>query len=292
MNSFFFHLITATFNVCTTFAEEYGHIDIVVIPGDSFNTNVCPSVKKRAEVFQWIESNVTAIIYDNREIQDHCGVGSWYQVAHLNMTNSSEQCPAAWREYNTNGVRACGRVDTGCQGTFYPTGHQYSKVCGRVIGYQVASPGAFHIFQSPHSINDIYVDGVSVTHGSPRSHIWTLAAGVTEGKHIHPQADCPCAISDPSSRQPAPNFIGNNYYCESGNSDPAGDWIAAHLYTDDPLWDGQKCEGHCCSNGKSPPWFSVELQGSTSDDIEVRICGDQDLNDEDNPIALMELFVQ
>ena len=148
MNFIFFHLITVTFSVCTAFAEEYGHIGIVVIPGDSFNTNVCPSVTKRAEVFQWIESNVTAItsdIHDTGETQDHCGVGSWYQVAYLNMTNPSEQCPAAWREYNTNGVRACGRVDFGCQGTFYPTGRQYSKVCGRIIGYQVATPGAFHV---------------------------------------------------------------------------------------------------------------------------------------------------
>ena len=86
-------------------------------------------MKKRAEVVQWTESKVTAIISDIHNTRELWSIGSWYRVAYLNMTNPSEQCPAAWREYNTNGVRACGRVDIGCQGTFYPTGGQYSKVC-------------------------------------------------------------------------------------------------------------------------------------------------------------------
>ena len=131
-----------------------------------------------------------------------------------------------------------------------------------------------------------------MTYGSPRKHVWTFAAGVSEGTHIYPQGDCPCAVSDPSSRQPAPDYVGDNYYCESGNSDPRGQWIGGHLYSQDPLWDGQQCEGQCCSNGKSPPWFSVELDSTTTEDIEVRICGDQNLHDEDNPISLIELFVQ
>ena len=46
------------------------------------------------------------------------------------------------------------------------------------------------------------------------------------------------------------------------------------------------------SNGMNPPWFNVDLTSSTSDAIEVRICGDQVLANEDSPIALMELYVQ
>ena len=47
-----------------------------------------------------------------------------------------------------------------------------------------------------------------------------------------------------------------------------------------------------CTGTNTPPWFSVELPDSTSDDIEVRICHDQDTRDEDSPIQLLELYVQ
>ena len=37
-----------------------------------------------------------------------------------------------------------------------------------------------------------------------------------------------------------------------------------------------KVNAQCCGNGKSPPWFSVELANHTTLDIEVWMCGDQD----------------
>ena len=190
-----------------------------------------------------------------------CGDGLWYRVAYLNMTDPSQQCPSTWRLYNNSGVRACGRPVTSgasCPATFYTTGRQYSKVCGRVTGYQWRTPAAFHIVhlnQPPSSLDDIYVDGVSITHGNPRSHIWTFAAGITE-THFNkygPEPACPC--SHPKAAE-APSYVRNNYYCESGNS---ASIAHGNFYISDPLWDGKQCEGQCCSNGKSPPWFSVEL---------------------------------
>ena len=83
-----------------------------------------------------------------------------------------------------------------------------------------------------------------------------------------------------------------NYYCESAYQ---GDCFVTNMFfPDDPLWDGQQCdnEGTCCTGANTPPWFRVELPDSTSDDIEVRICHDQDTNDEDSPIQLLELYVQ
>ena len=87
----------------------------------------------------------------------------------------------------------------------------------------------------------------------------------------------------------APDYIGNSYCCESGNS--ASSYKTNLLYTSDPLWDGQQCEGQCCSNGNSPPWFSVELSNTTTDDIEVRVCGDEGTSNEDTPIQLMEIYI-
>ena len=252
----------------------------------------CLSKHQRENALLMIRNNITSII-GNATIIPECGDGLWYPVAYLNMTDPTQQCPSAWRLYNTSGVRACGRPVTSrqsCPATFYPTGHQYSKVCGRVIAYQYSSPGAFHIVYispRPMSLDDTYVNGVSITHGNPRSHIWTFAAGETEGNYIYgPGPDCPCSRTGATK---APNFIGNNYYCESGN--PTNYSISNRLHTNDPLWDGQQCEGQCCTNGKSPPWFSVELNHTTTDDIEVRICEDENTNNEDTPIQMMEIYV-
>ena len=49
--------------------------------------------------------------YTSTQTQMHCGPGLWHQLIHLNMSDPSQQCPFAWREYNMNGVRACGRPD-------------------------------------------------------------------------------------------------------------------------------------------------------------------------------------
>ena len=64
-------------------------------------------------------------------------------------------------------------------------------------------------------------------------------------------------------------------------------------YTDDPLWDSQNCEGQCCNHVNSyyssPPWFSITLPVATSEDIEVRICADQETDNEDVAIGLLEI---
>ena len=254
----------------------------VIIAGSG--ADACPSDEERENARLTILNNAMSFL-NNYALVPECGDGLWYRVAYLNMTDPTQQCPSAWRLYDTSGVRACGRPDTiiNCSATFYPTGCQYNKVCGRVIGYQKGSPDAF--VRQPSSIDEEYMDGVSITHGSPRTHIWTLAAGVRDGSR-GAGSNCPC--SGQPEGKPAPSFVGNNYYCETGNSEKQ--W-KNQLYRNDPLWDGQQCEGRCCSDGKSPPWFSVELSNTTTDDIEVRICGNESTNNEDTPIQLMEIYV-
>ena len=247
-----------------------------------------------------IPSNVLQILtlLDSRitcrnEVQLHCGPGLWWQVASLNMSDPSQQCPSAWREYNTSGVRACGRPfnSTGsCAATVYFTGRQYSRVCGRVIGYQIGSPDAFSV----DAIREISlgVDGIRITYGIQRNHIWSYVAGVKEMGDFPPAiatSHCPC--SSEQSRPMPPQFIGNNYFCESGN--PTDSFDDNHFFSNDPLWDGQQCEGTCCTGtGSSPPWFSVQLPAPTIDVIEVRICLDQGTADEDTPVELIEIYVQ
>jgi hypothetical protein len=170
-------------------------------------------------------------------------------------------------------------------------GRQYSKVCGQVIGYQIGSTDVFANQQN--SIDTGYVDGVSVTYGSPRTHIWTYAAGLSEQFLVtNERFSCPCAVAGSAyTPQTPPLFVGNNYYCESGNPSSTFEFTDVFRYTTDPLWDGQQCEGQCCSDGRTPPWFSVTLANPTTDDIDVRICGTEPTRNEDTPISLIELYM-
>ena len=102
-----------------------------------------------------------------------------------------------------------------------------------------------------------------------------------------PGPDCPCLSTE--ATQP-PDYVGHDYYCESANS-AFCDGISGYLYIGDPLWDGKQCEGQCCSNGKSPPWFIVQLSNPTLDDIEVRICGNETTSNEDTPVELIEIYI-
>ena len=145
----------------------------------------CPSQEKRDAVMQIIKESVRNLTMAYHVTTSNCGPGWWYQVASLNMSDPSQQCPSAWREYNSGGVRACGRPATSsgsCPATSYTTSRQYSRVCGKAIGYQIGSPDAFG-YATVQLIDSYYVHGVSITHGTPRNHIWTYAAGVSEGQY-------------------------------------------------------------------------------------------------------------
>jgi hypothetical protein len=61
----------------------------------------------------------------------------------------------------------------------------YSKACGQIIAYQVGSTGAFSRPGSSPTIDNSYVDGISLTHGNPRQHIWTFAAGFNEQVQLY-----------------------------------------------------------------------------------------------------------
>ena len=79
--------------------------------------NTCPKEEQHKNILQQIRSSVTDTLY--KLLIPECGDGLWYQVANLNMTDPSQQCPNAWREYNTSsGVRACGRPVSQNSGSF------------------------------------------------------------------------------------------------------------------------------------------------------------------------------
>ena len=219
-----------------------------------------------------------------------CGSGGgWTRLAYLDMSDATQNCPSGFRLYQSGGVRACGRPVTNigsCASLQFPSnGISYSQICGRVTGYQYHSTDAF---DGPSDINSYYVDGVSITRGSPRQHVWTLASGLFDSYNNYPQFMCPCSTG---SSQTVPYFVGNHYFCESGNH---GSFWSEILYTSDPLWDGQGCgslESSCC-NVPGIPWFHRDYGSNTTTDyIELRVCAKLSYW-EDAPVSYYEMYVK
>ena len=214
------------------------------------------------------------------------GEGGWIRVAQLNMSEPGTTCPPGLTLQNYSNIdhSLCGRSSSGCASTFFSTyGLNYTKVCGKVRGYQFSSIDAF-LVQS-NSIDSTYVDGISITYGSnPRQHIWTYAAG--EDDFQAGSDDCPC---NSGSSVVVPDFVGNDYYCESG---PGQSHI---LYPEDILWDGQQCNGiesNCCTT-PNMPWFLKTLNEEANDDIELRVCGDQSpTTNEETPLDIIEIYIK
>ena len=193
---------------------------------------------------------------------------------------------------------SCSALPTSCPSGYYwiriPNGTAVQLYCD-VDRYAHTSPNAFRLVAS-RTLEDSYVDGVSLTHGSPgaRQHIWTFAGGLFETYNsiFHPTLYCPCVQGTTNY---IPTYVGNDYFCESGN--PGTALFTNVLYGNDPLWDGQGCGSPPCCELSSPPgvtapWFCKQLPQATTDDIEVRICKDESNSSEDTPVELIELYIR
>ena len=225
--------------------------------------------------------------------------GRWKKVAQLDMSREDHVCPSNWTFVSTS-VRACGRTtkSPACDSAIFSVGgFEYSKVCGKVLAYQRGTPDAFDCCtnsEARRSLEQPYVDGVSLTHGQvgSRRHIWTFAAAVYEQKYPNyvPRYNCACTNTNYKWPFEIPSFIGGNYFCDTGNPGPRASFIVT--YCDDPLWDGQGCgpSNTCCELNR-PPWFCVQLDEVSREDLEVRICSDQSSIEEDILVSYVEVYV-
>ena len=226
-----------------------------------------------------------------------CGGDGWTRVVYLNMSDPNQQCPSNWN-LTTSPVRGCGRSSAGgftCDSSFYPVhGRTYSSVCGRVLAYQKGTALGFWaaLVARRNTTESAYVSGVSLTHGpaGSRQHIWTFAATLAEqSNRYNPLINCPCTNTDVTWPYQVPSFIGNDYFCDTGNRGPG---ISGNIYyTSDPLWDGSGCgSASTCCEFNTPPWFCKPLPQPTSDDLELRLCN---LNSGvDKLISLVEIFIK
>ena len=234
----------------------------------------------------------------HRSMDTLCGSdGGWTGVGYLNMSDTTHQCPDALRLYEQDGVRACGRLETNggsCPSVVFTAMGNYTEVCGRVIGYQYGNAGGInpggHACTS--GLDQTYVDGVSITRGSPCQHIWTFITSHNEVKDVGSdnRHSCPCVF--PDSVPPLPSFIGNDWFCKSGLSEETT--VGGVFYNSDPLWDGEQCGPlEPCCNTTGQPWFHKTLDSPSSDYLELRVCdnsGNTGTYAVDSLIALYEIY--
>ena len=205
----------------------------------------------------------------------------WMRLLDLDMHRAHSHCPEELLQIDSP-RKACANSDGyGCNSVTLSTGGvPYHLVCGMVSGYQYRTPDAFLRNGCPSCENNIsaaYLDGVSITYGSPRTHVWSYTAAWSEDSHTsHPiPPKCPCAEG---SNLQSPQFVGQDYYCEQGGGDSE-------------LWAGGECRQSCCQR-PAIPWFCKELSERTTQDIEIRLCIDQGTEDENVFVEMMQLLVQ
>ena len=180
--------------------------------------------------YYWIRTTNGSTTQLYCDMSARCGQPGWTRVAFINMSDNSQSCPSELAEMTYNGVRVCQRrTNFACDSVNFNVPESYTKVCGRIIGYQIGSNDAFCPFQSScayrdlgastsgqaFTINDVYVDGLSLTHGNPRQHIWTFAVALNDVQgQQYPEFLCPCTQTG-SSGITIPPFVGSNYFCDT-----------------------------------------------------------------------------
>jgi len=212
------------------------------------------------------------------------------------MSDSSQQCPDNLALVTTP-IRGCGRTNPKniiCDSVIYPVhGRTYSHVCGKILAYQIGWASAFYnsLARNQNSLEKVYLDGISVTHGSPgsRKHIWSFVKADGYRALYDNSIVCPCSVSSGNWKYQVPSFISNDYFCESGNPGPRRINGNFFNYT---LWDSLGCNGlsTCCEFNK-PPWFCKTLPAPTSDDIELRSCYGDILDVGDITLTNVDIFI-
>ena len=108
--------------------------------------------------------------------------------------------------------------------------------------------------------------------------------GLSDDGNNNGNYNCPCA----KYPGPAPpSFVGDHYYCESGNT---GGYENT-LYINDPLWDGEDCgTGNNCCAQPGMPWFCRNLPQEVEGDIEMRLCANEGA--EELYLEFLEIYIQ
>ena len=136
--------------------------------------------------YYWVTGSNGSSIRVYCDMDRTCGSfsGGWTRITSLDMREASTQCPSGlclFQEF-PHTCRMCSKL---CYHEIYEVGITYSKVCGRVIAYQIGSPDAC----SPDYSNSF--DGIILTYGDSDAIIWVFFAALEE-KYSHFKYVCTC----------------------------------------------------------------------------------------------------
>ena len=283
-------LVIALDDTCTRYGFD---VEILGVScADIYNKN--PTSHGRSGYYL-LKTDHLFFAYCDMELDCGGTKGGWMRIADID-TSRGDTCPSRWNSYNSY---CTGGSEAGCYSAHFSTNStSYSKVCGKIVGYQKRSMDGFYPSAYAHgevkrytpktssrSLDGVYVDGISITSGNPRKHVWTYAVGLSN-RHSSTHANCPYA------KYPGPNpptYVGNHYYCESGDDKKS----VNGLRINDTLWDGAGCppEDSCCYV-TGMPWFFRQFPITTTGDIEVRICYDERFTNEAVAVEQIQLYVQ
>jgi hypothetical protein len=213
--------------------------------------------------------------------------GGWTRIFFLDGADAALACPAVWARQERAGAdafRGCARPLLGALAPAVTADapHAYTRVMGKMTGVVFGDQDAFAAHD--RGINDIYVDGVSLTIGNPREHVFTFIGA-------HPCYDgivrCPC-----DGGTSAPDFVDASFCDRPGQAArPAGcnngarDFDAAT-----PLWDGPTDECNADADGL---FVRDTLQAHTAaDDIDIRLMADQNTADENLVLTFVEIYIR
>ena len=207
--------------------------------------------------YYWVTSSNGSSIRVYCEMTKSCNnfTGGLTRVAVLNGETRPSICTGDFMIYQT--IR-CVRhsAEPGCSHIIFSLMNMsYSHVCGTVESSWFGHPDGFigNDRNSNTTINENYVDGISLTYGKEpsRTHIWTFIAD---------HRSCPNNI---------PNYVGHNNTCI-------------------------KYDDLCSSTPEScSPSFFRKLEQPVTEDIEMRLCRDQnrDSGSEGIHFGNMEIYV-
>ena len=288
------HSVIAQEKVCSDFCSSLGMLQSS--PGKSCDDIYQINKASRGVSDNYWINTTTGIhqVYCDMELECGGHKGGWMRIADHD-TSRGDDCPSGWTKITTPNqppypaipvCRSPSDTLAGCFSTYFSVNNaSYNAVCGKIKGYQKGSPSAFDE-TSTYSLNNHYVEGISITLGNPRKHVWTYAVGLHD-RDREPTHTCPCTLTPGPA---PPSFVGDHYYCESGNS--GGNSNDIH-YTNDPLWDGSGCSenNNCCAN-INQPWFFREMVAKVQDDIEFRLCTNEVFQNEAVLVEQIQLYIR
>ena len=233
--------------------------------------------------------NSTKRVYCYPSEHTSCGEGVWMRIGYFDMTQTLSECPSPLQMFTENNRKYCRRPSSGCTSVYFDSlSQQYTEVCGMVEAYQYGSMDAFST--SSTSINSVHLEGISITHKSPRQHLWSYVVGDVANPSSARSDSCPCTAQGTTAT--VPSFLGSDYYCSSGNS---GTGDSATLVQTSPLWrtSGPSCVSNstCCDN-PDQPWFKKKLTQPANEDVEMRWCADESPTNEATATARVELYIR